>query len=58
MEKYDASIFEEADKLILPPTEMFDFFDFLAGKKVEDPNSETSLLESHMIKFQIKGGKS
>ena len=31
------SLFEEADEFILPETEMFDFFDFLAGEKLVLP---------------------
>lgn len=31
MEKYKIGIFEEANKFLLPETELMDFFDFLAG---------------------------
>lgn len=34
------SLFEEADELILPETEMYDFFDYLAGEKLVLPEDQ------------------
>lgn len=46
------SLLEEADEFILPQTEMFDFFDFLAGTKLVLPEDQ-SLSDQLTINVKI-----
>lgn len=53
MEKQKISLFQQANQLILPETELLDFFDFLAGEKLYLPEDEAAKLEKQKMFFKF-----
>lgn len=41
MSNYHKNLFEEANEFILPQTELWDYFDYLAGYKIELPEQKS-----------------